>query len=378
MVGRKPGIQYLIRIAVIVFVIAGGVSAEFINNLAYFITCLLVFVLSSQIRIVFLKGKLFMLSIFIELAIVYYIYTQFESVSYLLLFIPMVDSLFRLGAEGWLISSITAGLLIYILRDRNIETIILSLAIFIFLFFWCLQIKKLRNEIDNTETLYDENRKYSYQLEDAKGRLEEYSRRVEQLTQSDERNRISTELHDTIGHKLTGVFMQLEASIKVTSVDADGGMKMLSSVRDNLSNCIDLLRQTVRNMKPIEQSNRMLSIPQIISDFSRNTGVKVEFNISGIPFKLYPSAEITLFKNAQEALTNAVRHGKAKNIIVELTYSEEAVTLNVHDDGSGCTCFVKGMGLSGMEERAALLGGCITILSEDGFGVKTVIPVKMS
>ena len=377
MLGRKPGIQYLIRIAVIVFVIAGGVATGFKNNFAYFITCLLVFVLSSQIRLVFLKGKLFIASIFIELAIVYYIYTQFEGVSYMLLFIPLVDSLLCLEAESWFISAITACLLIYILRIRNIETIVLSLAIFVFLFFLCLQVKKLKNEIDNTETLYDENRRYSYQLEDAKGRLEEYSKRVEQLTQSDERNRISTELHDTIGHKLTGVFMQLEAAIKVTSVDAESGKKMLDSVRDNLSNSIDLLRQTVRNMKPAEQSNRMLSIQQMISDFSRDTGIKIEFNISGVPFKLYPSAEITLLKNAQEALTNAVRHGKAKNITVELTYSGEAVMLNVHDDGSGCTGIVKGMGLNGMEERAALLGGYIVISSEDGFEVKTVIPVKM-
>lgn len=378
MKGRKPVIQYFIRLAVVVFVIGGIITVPENINIPFLLICMLVFILSSQIRLVFLQGRVFIASVFIELALGYYIYTQFNGVSQLLLFIAMMDSVLLLDVEGWFISAVTACMLAYLLRNRDAEIIILSFAVLIFFLITGLQLRKLKNEADDMETLYDDNRKYSYQLEDAKERLEEYSKKVEQLTQSDERSRISGELHDTIGHKLTGVLMQLEAAIRVVNADAEGGREMLGSVRENLSSCIDLLRLTVRNIKPVEKNNRILSIQQTINDFSRNTGVNIEFNITGIPFKLYPSAEITLLKNVQEALTNAVRHGKAKNITVDLIYSEEDITLTVRDDGCGCTDVAKGMGLAGMEERAGLLRGRIIISSEKGFEIKTVIPVKIN
>lgn len=375
MLRKKPGIEYFIRVIMIIAAAMGQIYLRQDSGLPFFIICLLVFILSSQIRIIFLKNRFFIASIFIELAIVYYMNITFGGFVCLLLLISMSDSLLSLETEKWFISAITAGLLVFFLWGKDAVMIVPASAIFILVFILCVQIRKLRDEIQGLETLYDENRNYSYQMESAKERLEEYSKRVEQLSQQDERNRISRELHDTVGHRLTGVLMQLDAAIKVCHADVEAGRRMFGSVRDNLSDCIDLLRDTVKNIQT-SYEGRVLSIQQMAADFGRSTGTNIDFKITGSPYKLYPSAEITLLRNAQEALTNAVRHGKANNVAIELAYSGREVVLTVQDDGLGCSNINKGMGLSGMEERLALLGGILDISSENGFKIKTIIPVN--
>jgi signal transduction histidine kinase len=196
------------------------------------------------------------------------------------------------------------------------------------------------------------------------------------LSQLEERSRLSREIHDTLGHKLTGTLMQVEATIRVMEGDPDTGRQLLQAVRDNLNQGVETLRQTVRNMKPGDYAGRILSIRQMLTDFANSTGIEIGFSVSGNPFKLMPSADITLYRNAQEAVTNAVRHGNSKHIQVELAFLEKEVVLTVQDDGTGCQSMKKGMGISGMEERVELLGGRLEIASHQGFQVKTVIPVR--
>lgn len=372
-IGRN--VEYLIRLIIIAAAVLGALLAPERFKAGSFVLLLLTFTLNAQIRLVFLKNKGFLISVFVDIILACYIYSSSGGITNLLLLIPMLDGLILLEEEGYAVLAIVLGVLVYLLRHKSMEFLILNMAIFLILFVFSQQIKKLRNKIHEVEYLYDENRKYSYQLEDAKKMLEDYSKKVEQLSQLEERNRISREIHDTVGHRLTGVLMQLDASIRVNGLDREKGRDMLTSVRDNLSSCIDILRQTVRSMQP-GGGNRASSIRQMLEDFSRDTGVKIQFEVRGNQVKLYPSAEITLYRNAQEAVTNAVRHGRAKNIAVRLDYEPNQVIMTVSDDGIGCTDMVKGMGIGGMEERAGLLGGRIEITSGRSFGIRTFLPLK--
>jgi len=373
---RKQNFEYLVRFIIIAAAAAGTILLNRQIDLRFYLPVLLLFILNTQLRTVFFKNRIFLFSLFIDLGIAWYIIYTFGGLSHLLLLIPVFHGLTVLNEEGIIVSAVVLGLLLYFIKDKGFESIITAIFAYSIICAFSYKQKKLVKKVDEMELLYDQNRRYSYQLEDAKKRLEEYSKRVEQLSQLEERNRISQEIHDSIGHKLTGVMMQIEATDKVMEVDTQKGREMLSSARENMSLCVEMLRQTVKNMKPKEYGSRILSIGEMIRDFSRTSGVNIDFEVSGSPVKLYPSAEITLFRNAQEALTNAVRHGKAKNISVLLEFCGREVFLTVKDDGCGCKDVIKGMGLSGMEERTLLLGGRLELSSEGGFEIKTVIPVK--
>ncbi len=368
-------IAYIIRFIIFAAII-GKLLLYKDLYLDFYILFLLIFLLNAQVRIILLKNKWFLLSLFIDIGLLYYMYSQFDGFAYLLFYISIYDGLNFLEEEAYFVGAIGFGLLVYLLRRTSSEIIFLNIIIFFFLFVFAYHIKKLRKEVNEVEFLYDENRKYSYQLEDAKNRLEDYSKKIEQVSQLEERNRISRELHDTLGHKLTGILMQIEATIRILQVDRNKGEEMLQSVRDNMSQCVDVLRETVQNMRPKQYSNRVLAIQEMINDFIRDTGVNIDFKVLGSPVKLYPSVALTLYKNTQEAITNAVRHGKAKQIEVTLEYSEKDVVLSVRDHGIGCEEITQGMGMNGMEERVALLGGQLQLSTEKGFEVKTIIPIR--
>ncbi|MCX8132199.1 MAG: sensor histidine kinase [Clostridia bacterium] len=364
------------RLFIISMAASGTVWGNADLSTSAYMALMLLFIINSQVRVNFLRDKLIIISIFVDLGLIYYLNNSYTGLSYLLLLVTILDSLTLLQGEAYIIITIILGMLGYFIKSKSIESVFLITAVFVIAFVFAMQLKKLHSSFKEVEELYDQNRKYSYQVEDAKKRLEEYMKKIESVSQLEERNRISQEIHDTLGHKLTGVLMQLDAAIRVAEVDSEKGKHIIYSVRENMEACVEILRQTVRNINPKDYTNRILSIQQMIEDFRRATGIDVTFSIAGAPVKLYPSAEIALYKNCQEAITNAVRHGNAKKIEVVLKYLEKSVEMTVKDDGSGCKEVINGIGIKGMEERVSLLGGKLMISAANGFEVRTVIPVS--
>lgn len=199
---------------------------------------------------------------------------------------------------------------------------------------------------------------------------------IEHLSQAEERNRVAREIHDNIGHKLVSILIQLEAAIKILNIDSEKGKEILNSVRDNLRNCTEILGKVVKKIKPKENLYRIQAIDNMIEDFKKNTKININFKITGQYYDLYPSAQLTIYKNIQEAITNSVRHGRATYIDITLSYFFDRVELSIKDNGTGCKEIIKGMGISGMEERVKLLGGKLKITTDNNFKIETIIPVN--
>lgn len=372
----KGGILSLCKYLILLAVILGTSIGSREIRYEYYVAAILLFLLNSLLRINYLKGYLFLLSIFIEFGIIYILHSNFSSSAFFLFILTILDILKLQEGKAYPLFALGLAAMIFMLRESGMELLLLSTCIITVVFLLGRENRKLAAKVEEIETLYDQNRRYSYQLEDTKRRLEDYSKRVEKLSQLEERNRISGEIHDTLGHRLTGLLMYLEAAMRVIVVNREEGSEMLQSVRDNLRESIDILRQTVRGMRPKEYSSRALSIEEMLRSFSKETGTDMEFQIKGTPVKLFSGAELALYKNACEAVTNSVQHGKAKKIQVELSFLPQRVELRVRDNGIGCKEIRKGMGISGMEERAALLGGSVEIFSQQGFEVVTVLPMQ--
>ncbi|SEF53481.1 sensor histidine kinase [Paenibacillus sp. UNC499MF] len=226
--------------------------------------------------------------------------------------------------------------------------------------------------------LYDELRKKHFELDEAKNQLLDYARKVENAAQAEERSRISHELHDDLGHRLIRSKMMMEAAIQTLPGSPEQGMKLLTAVRDQLAESMEQMRATVKRMKP-GTGERSYSLDRLIHDIGRETGIGITLDIEGLPYPLYPSLEIILYKNAREAVTNAVRHGNATEVAIKLEYESEQVRMTVSNNGAALPAGghpppVSGLGLSGMQERTRLVGGTLSVRGEAPFTVTTLLP----
>ncbi|OAS13569.1 sensor histidine kinase [Paenibacillus oryzisoli] len=236
-------------------------------------------------------------------------------------------------------------------------------------------LQHMKKNKDEVELLYDHLRKQHYALDEDRLQLMDYARKVENIAQTEERNRISHDLHDDLGHKLIRLKMMMEAALTILPSQPSKGTEMLRSVRDQLGESMELLRSTVRRLKPNEHSLQSYSLGTLIAGLTRENAIDITLDIQGMPYELYPSLEFILYRNAQEAISNAIRHGAATYVGITLQYDANQVTMGVSNNGT--TQFnptVKGVGLSGMEERLKVIGGQLFISNEEKFTVTTVLP----
>jgi len=216
------------------------------------------------------------------------------------------------------------------------------------------------------------------ELEASRRHTIDYARQVEQHAQSEERSRIARELHDDLGHRMIRLKMMSEAALQLFEHDPQKAKAISAQIRDQLEDSMDNMRRTVRKLKPPEADTaRQYALDRLIEDAARDLDIEVGFTVTGRPEPLYPSLEYVLYRNAQEAITNAVRHGQAASVSVELAYLEREIRMTIANDGSLPQGNIRqGLGLRGMEERLGLLGGRLAIEHADQFRIVAVIPLR--
>ena len=225
-----------------------------------------------------------------------------------------------------------------------------------------------RNEV---ERLVDE-------LESANQRLREYALQVEELAITKERNRLAREIHDGLGHYLTTIHMQLQAARAVMKSSPQRAQEMLVTVQNLTQQALSDVRTSVAAMRSTPAET--LPLPETIPMLLKNTevsGITQQFDILGTPRPLSPEAQLTLYRTAQEGLSNVSEHARATLVKVTLDYSAaDKVRLDVHDNGAGANTLDGGYGLMGLQERASLLRGEFHVTTTDGEGVtiQMVVP----
>lgn len=244
-----------------------------------------------------------------------------------------------------------------------------------FLFYTVLKQSRIAiHTKDETETLYDQLRKKHHQLEDARQRLIVFARQVEQSAQLEERNRIAADIHDDLGHQLTRVKFMLDAALSIEKINPEKSSSMMLQIQDQLASSLESLRSTVHNMKPAGNPGSLDALKKFLDDAERQAGIAITFSMAGSSYDLSPRQELILFRNTQEALTNALRHGKASKIWVELEYKPYQISLLVKNDGLMPDKVQMGFGMKGMEERAEMAGGKFAASVDGLFSVCTTLP----
>lgn len=190
----------------------------------------------------------------------------------------------------------------------------------------------------------------------------------------EERERLAREIHDAVAQGFTGIVMQLEAADQALEADPAAAQEHLARARRSARDSLGELRRTVRALRPelLEDAALGEAVDRVARRWSEQTGVPVRLLGGTVP-SARPEAEVALLRIAQEALANVARHADAHSVTVTLAGTGDDLVLEVADDGSGFLPEAEHperLGLRGMRERVAELGGRLTVASAPGEGTR--------
>jgi signal transduction histidine kinase len=259
---------------------------------------------------------------------------------------------------------------VYLYSIKNILTS-LNEILFFFLAFLLLQSTIKENKV------YLE---LNNQLKLANEKLENYAKESEQIAKMKERNRLAREIHDILGHSLTGIATGLEASIELLEVNFEVAKNQLFKIQEIAKKGLIDVRRSVKELKidAIEKYALIPAIEKLIEEKNQFSNANVTLGIDGEAMKMNADEEQTIYRVVQESVTNAIRHGNARNVQVKISFRYYQIDIVITDDGVGCNEINKGFGLTHIEERIKMLNGTIEFNStlDDGFTTRLLIPIR--
>ena len=209
----------------------------------------------------------------------------------------------------------------------------------------------------------------------ANTRLKEYVAVSEKITEDRERRRIAREIHDTIGHALTGISAGIDAVIVLIDLDPNNAKKQLTNVSNVVREGIVDVRRSLNKMRPGALENRSLkdAIEKMLAEYQELSHLQIDLNYQWDNVDFDKTKEDVIFRVIQESVTNSLRHGRATEIKISMLNKDDYVLL-IKDNGVGSETIQYGFGLTQMTERLAIIGSCVQFSGEDGFATTIHIP----
>ena len=252
-----------------------------------------------------------------------------------------------------------------------IKNLFTTLNIIFFIVYTILHLREQMDEKDEINSLYG-------QLQAANRELENYAAESEKLAQTRERNRLAREIHDTLGHTLTGIIAGIDAASAVADVSPEMLKRYLSLVSDVARQGMTDVRRSVNELRPdaLEQRDLLSAIHKMISQMGAASKVTITLDNSAGRLSFGEDEEEVIYRIIQESITNSIRHGKADTVGIRMTREYNIVTITVRDNGVGAPNIEPGFGLTHMKERWDMLGGKIQVDGSDGFCLVAEIPIR--
>ncbi|MEV6369734.1 HAMP domain-containing sensor histidine kinase [Micromonospora musae] len=194
--------------------------------------------------------------------------------------------------------------------------------------------------------------------------------------QEAERRRVSQELHDEVGQTLTAMLLELK---QVARHAPEPIRAQLAGVQETTRDSLDEIRRIARRLRPgvLEELGLVSALKALTSEVTGHSDLNVEQHLTTDLPALGNEAELVIYRVAQEALTNTVRHGKATTVELSLEHPGGSVRLRVRDNGRGIGGAPEGAGIRGMRERALLIGAHLSVgpAPAGGTEVRLTVPV---
>ncbi|VTS44677.1 sensor histidine kinase [Streptococcus gordonii] len=205
--------------------------------------------------------------------------------------------------------------------------------------------------------------------------LNSYLALSEKIAEDRERKRIAREIHDTLGHALTGISAGIDAVKVLVDIDTNRAKEQLNNVSVVVRDGIRDVRGSLNKMRPGALENNTLkeALIKIIREYEAISNLEIHLRYEWDNIDLDIAKEDIVFRVIQESITNSVRHGHAKTIWIELL-EEESYVMTIQDDGVGFDGLHYGYGLKQMQERLMIIGGSVRFENRDGFYTYIEIP----
>ncbi len=218
------------------------------------------------------------------------------------------------------------------------------------------------------------------ELEATHRQLRAYAVQVEALAVAEERNRLAREIHDSLGHYLTTITVQLEAASQLIATQPRRAAAAIATAQMLARESLAEVRRSVAALRapPLDTAALGEAIGEVVENL-RTSGIATTFTIAGETCPLPIQTKTALYRTAQEGLTNVRKHANASAVQVTLTYEPRRVVLTISDNGTGRRGEeAEGFGLLGLRERVALLGGSLEAgdRPEGGFRLRVEVPVE--
>lgn len=203
--------------------------------------------------------------------------------------------------------------------------------------------------------------------------------------QEEERTRVARELHDEVGQSLTALIMALGSAEERIPPEADHEKRHLAEIQTLAARILEETRRLMMDLRPalLDDLGLIPAIRSYAETHLTRAGVEPHIEVSGVKKRLSPLVEIALFRVFQEAIMNIVKHAEAGRATIRLRFNESAIAATMEDDGKGFDptkprLGKRALGLLGMEERVALLGGALRIDSQPGRGTRIAVEIPTS
>lgn len=203
-----------------------------------------------------------------------------------------------------------------------------------------------------------------------------------------ERQRMAQEIHDTLAQGFTSIVMQLEAAEQALPEGLTSVQSHIHKARDTARASLAEARRLVLALRPksLEESTLPDALKREAERWTENTGIKTDFAVTGDPITLHPEAEVSLLRAMQEGLSNVHKHAQAGEVSLTLSFMDDQVALDVHDDGQGFDPHNEtsssdqgggGFGLQVMRQRVGQIGGEVLIESSPEQGTTLVVQIPI-
>lgn len=210
--------------------------------------------------------------------------------------------------------------------------------------------------------------------EQANRELHSYLAISEKNAKDKERKRIAREIHDTLGHALTGISAGIDAVLVLIDLDPSRAKKQLKNISEVVREGIKDVRRSIEKLRPgaLEGQSLQVALEKIIRDYEVLSDLEITLDYQWGAVDLEVTKEDIIFRVIQESLTNSLRHGHAHHVTIQMT-SDEHYHLIIQDDGVGFETLQFGYGLTQMRERLAIIGAGVTFSNDKGF--KTIVDI---
>jgi len=247
----------------------------------------------------------------------------------------------------------------------NVQSSSASLDTVLFLGFYPLTVMLLGFFLRNAQRLAADRKRLIEQLRQASTSLvetnillQENVVRGEEQAKLLERGRISRELHDTVGYALMNIIVTMKASLELSHSDGERMREFMTKGIEQAQKGLADTRSALRALRAVAaQPLSLVSSVDRLAGAFKDTHIAVTARYSNMPWSFNEEIDATIYRIVQEGITNAIRHGNATRIDINLSLDGSRIGVAVRDNGSGAAEINEGIGMAGIRERVTNLGG---------------------